>query len=178
MAVNFADLFLSFQGFGLFEFFLPFLLIFAVVFAILQKIKVLGGNKGVQAIVSIAIGLLAVQNSFVIYLINNFLSNIALVIVLIIIFLIIIGLLAGEEVGAKLNWLVIGVALVGIFWALFYDLFAGTWILPGFFLLTGATQGSLLAILIFIVVIFIIVGGGKGGGEESGPFFRISNKKP
>ena len=41
MAVNFTDLFLSFQGFGLFEFFLPFLLIFAVVFAILQKIRVL-----------------------------------------------------------------------------------------------------------------------------------------
>ena len=95
-------------------------------------------------------------------------------IVIIIIFLIIIGLLAGGEVGAKLNWLVVGVALLGIFWALFYDLFAGTWILPDFFLLTGASQGSLLAILIFIVVIFIIVGGGKEGKEESGPLFRIS----
>jgi len=176
MAVNFAELFLSLQGFGLFEFFLPFLLIFAIVFAILQKIKVLGDKKAIHAIVSIAIGLLAVQNSFIIYLINNFLSNIALVLVIIIIFLVIIGLLAGEEVGAKLNWFVIGVALIGIFWALFYDLFAKTWILPEIFLLTGATQGSLLAILVFIVVIFIIIGGGGGVGKgESGPLFRISS---
>lgn len=177
MAVDFTNVFLSFQGSGLFEFFLPFLLVFSIVFAVLQKIKVLGDNKGVHVIVSLAIGFLAVQNSFIVFLINNFLSNIALVLVLIIMFLVILGLLAGKEVSAKLNWVVVVIALVGIFWALFYDFFSGTWILPEIFLLTGATQGSLLTILIFIVVIFVIVGGFGEKGKSKGPLFELKGKE-
>jgi len=67
MSFHFSNPILALQGSGLYEFFLPFLLIFSVVFATLQKIKVLGDKKGVHVIVSLAIGLLAVQNSFIVF---------------------------------------------------------------------------------------------------------------
>ena len=50
---------------GVFSYMIPFLLIFAVVFAILSKTKVLDDNKAILAIISVAIGLLALQFDFV-----------------------------------------------------------------------------------------------------------------
>ena len=175
---DFSEFFFTLQSYGFYEFFLPFLLIFSIVFAILQKIRVLGDKKGVHIVVALAVGLLAIQNSFVVFLINNFLTNIALVIILIIMFLVILGLLAGDQVGAaKINWIIMVVALVGIFWALFYDFFAGTWVLPQLFTMNSSSQGSLLTILIFVVVIYMVVGG--FGGEKSkdaGPLFELKGR--
>ena len=54
---------------GVFSYVIPFLLIFAVVFAILDKTKMLSGkeneNRGIIAIISVAIGLLSLQFDFV-----------------------------------------------------------------------------------------------------------------
>ena len=50
---------------GVFSYVIPFLLIFAVVFAILDKTKMLGENKAIVSIISVAIGLLALQFDFV-----------------------------------------------------------------------------------------------------------------
>ena len=55
---------------GVFAYLLPFLFIFAVVFGILSKTKVLGDNKGVQATIALAIGLLSLQFDYV----SNFFS--------------------------------------------------------------------------------------------------------
>lgn len=50
---------------GVFSYVLPFLLVFAVVYGILSKTRILGGQKGVDAVVSIALGLLALQFDYV-----------------------------------------------------------------------------------------------------------------
>jgi len=54
---------------GVFSYVIPFLLIFAVVFAILDKTKMLSGkdneNRGIIAIIAVAIGLLSLQFDFV-----------------------------------------------------------------------------------------------------------------
>lgn len=53
------------QAQGVFAYALPFLLIFAMVFGILSKTKLLGENKGVQATIALAFGLLALQFDYV-----------------------------------------------------------------------------------------------------------------
>lgn len=50
---------------GVFDFLLPFLLIFAVVFGILTTTSILGKNKGVHIIIAFVIGLLALRLDFV-----------------------------------------------------------------------------------------------------------------
>jgi hypothetical protein len=54
---------------GVFSYVIPFLLIFAVVFAILDKTKMLSGkeseNRGIIAIIAVSIGLLSLQFDFV-----------------------------------------------------------------------------------------------------------------
>ena len=51
-------------SFGVFSVLIPFLLVFAVVFAILQKSRVLGGQRGRDVIIGVAIGLLSLQWDF------------------------------------------------------------------------------------------------------------------
>jgi len=50
---------------GVFSYVIPFLLIFAVIYAILDKTGMLGDNKPIEAIVAVSIGLLALQFDFV-----------------------------------------------------------------------------------------------------------------
>ena len=51
--------------YGVFAYALPFLLIFAIVFGILSKTDILGKNKGVQATIALAVGLLSLQFDYV-----------------------------------------------------------------------------------------------------------------
>lgn len=51
--------------YGVFDYVLPFLLIFAIVYAILAKSKIFGENRAVHAIAALAIGLMALRAGFV-----------------------------------------------------------------------------------------------------------------
>lgn len=63
--VTIADMFNSWNEIGVFSYVIPFLLIFAVVFAILDKTKLLSKqgeeNKGITAIIAVSVALLALQ---------------------------------------------------------------------------------------------------------------------
>lgn len=49
---------------GLFSVFLPFLLIFAITYAVLNKSGILGRRAGIDVIVAVVVGLLALQQEF------------------------------------------------------------------------------------------------------------------
>lgn len=69
MVTTITDVLNIWNDIGVFSYVIPFLLIFAVVFAILQKTKILSSatdeNRGILAIISVAVGLLALQFDFV-----------------------------------------------------------------------------------------------------------------
>lgn len=56
----------SWEQAGLFSYILPFLVIFAVVFGLLERLKIFGeDSKGVNAVIATAVGLLSLQFGFV-----------------------------------------------------------------------------------------------------------------
>ena len=60
------DMFFQWEQAGFFAYILPFLLIFAVVFGVIDKIQVFGKDKrGVNAIIAVVVGLIAVNTEFV-----------------------------------------------------------------------------------------------------------------
>jgi hypothetical protein len=98
-AINF------FKDFGLFDVVLPFLLVFTIVYAILEKTRLLGvvkvkdqggvaevGNKNLNSMVAFVIGLLVVATANVVRAINESLPNIILLLVILVSFLILIGI--------------------------------------------------------------------------------------
>src|SRR3989344_6030575 len=96
--VDFYDLVLSWESIGFFNIVLPFLLIFAISFAILKKIKLFGEEgQGANFIISCVLGLLFLQNQELIIKLNNFLPAASLALVVIVIFLLMLGTFMGEN---------------------------------------------------------------------------------
>lgn len=77
---------------GWFDFVLPFLLIFAVVYGILTTTKVLGSNKGVHVVISVVLGLLALRLSFVPLFFSEIFPRLGVGLAVILVLLIMIGL--------------------------------------------------------------------------------------
>lgn len=61
----FGNLLLQWQQLGVFSYMLPFLLIFSLVYGILTQVNLFKGNRTVNAILALTIGLLSLQFDFV-----------------------------------------------------------------------------------------------------------------
>lgn len=97
------------KDFGLFDVILPFLFIFAIMFAILEKTMILGREdklpkKNLNSIVALVIALLFVSANKLVNTITNALPNIALMIVIFVSFLMMLGIFwKTEEFDFKTN---------------------------------------------------------------------------
>ena len=76
---------------GVFAYILPFLLIFALVFAILSRINMFQKKKGVTALISIVVGLLAIVYPDASYFFNIVFSRLGIGLAIILVALILIG---------------------------------------------------------------------------------------
>src|SRR3989338_4674088 len=152
---------------------LPFILIFTVVFAILQKSAILGKDKKqIDALVGIVFGLITITFARAVGMINQLLPFLAVSVVLILVFLILVAVFHKEDKEFKLDdtfkkiimWLsFIAVVIAGLF-------FTGAW---GYLAdkFTGADNSSLVTNVVFILIIvggFLIVwfGGDKEKPKE------------
>ena len=160
------DLFYQLQGSGIYEYVLPFLLIFAVTFAILEKVKILGNNKkSINAIVAIIIGLIFVTQFSLVYTLNTFLPKISLFIIIAVMVLILFGIL-GAPVHDGLGHLgmIIGaiVALFAVYWALSPSLGFEMpyWVQYNF--------DMIIAVVIIIIIIALVIGGSQGRSQSRG----------
>lgn len=90
---------------GLFSVFLPFLLIFAITFAVLSKSKILGGRSGIDIIVALCVGLLALQQEFLRRFFSELFPRLGMGIGVLITLLILVGLFITEE--GKGTWMII-----------------------------------------------------------------------
>src|SRR3989338_10198213 len=98
------------ESWGLTDVLLPFMIFFVIIFAVLQKTRVLGDDKRrFNAIISFAIAMLVVvphvlgkypPGADVIDIMNEAIPNVSIIVIAIIMLLIIVGVLGGER-----NWL-------------------------------------------------------------------------
>jgi uncharacterized membrane protein len=95
---------------GVFAYVLPFLMIFAVVFGILNKTKLLGENKGVQAIIALTMGLLSLQFDYVANFFAVIFPYTGIGIAVLLIGLILMGL-SFDQPMAKWVWFYIGLII-------------------------------------------------------------------
>ncbi len=106
MANEFVDFFRTLESYGLTDALLPFLLIFTILFSMLQKTNILGrGKRNFNVAVSAIMALLVViphitgtypPGADVVEILNTALPNVSIVVVAILMALMIIGLLGGE----------------------------------------------------------------------------------
>jgi hypothetical protein len=156
---------------GVFYYLLPFLLVFVMVFAILEKTKLFGtdteGNTktSVNAIIGLILGLLVASQWEILDKMRLFLPKMSLVIVIFVMMLILIGIMGVPvQNGAKgIFALVLGIgSLVGLYWSLGpdFDLRVPYWVVDN--------QGTIMLVTIVMIIIYVIVMSGKSKAAHAG----------
>lgn len=147
------------EAYGVFDYVLPFLLIFAIVYGILTTTKSFGENKGVHLIIAIIVGLLALRLDFVQSFFTEVFPRLGVALAVILVFVIMAAVFIPEE--HKLGWSIGfyslgGVAALLVVFNSFNALnfFGSNWWYDWGSLMVGA-------LLIIGVIIAISVGGEK-----------------
>jgi hypothetical protein len=108
------DLFAQWESAGIFQYALPFLLIFAVVFGLLTKINLFGTkagpNKGVNAIISLAVAFMALQFNIVSVFFSEIFPRFGIAISVILVILILGGLFMPTN--KESNWFMVALAII------------------------------------------------------------------
>lgn len=173
MASPFRQVIEFFDTMGLFDVVLPFLLIFTIVFAILEKTRVLGmeeidgkkyTKKNLNAIASFVMAFLVIASSQLVGIITEVSANAVVVLFLSVLFLLLVGSFhkEGEPMYLEGNWkivfmIIMFVSIIGIFLNAIKDSDGRTW-LQRVLDFTGSggdeLAGSIL--LLGIMVLFIV----------------------
>lgn len=180
MAYDLFSVIASWQEIGVFGVLLPFVLVFALSFAVLQKTKILGDHKNLNVIVSLVLGLLFLQNVYLVEKIQLFLPNVSFAVLVLLALLLLVGVFAGDKLSEwtkEWKWFAIIAAIIAIVWALTSDYlgeysdFFG-WLSA--FSETSIFQYVLLGVLVALVIFFVKGkdepgGGGGGHGAPRNP---------
>jgi hypothetical protein len=105
-----------FQSEILRRFILPFLLVFFIIFAILEKTKLFGeGKKQLNALIAVVISLIFAGVAYVTNVVNNLVLFLAVAIVVIFVIMLIWGFIFGDsKEGFKPErWMKLGLAILG-----------------------------------------------------------------
>lgn len=150
---------------------LPFLLIFTIVFAVLQKSKIFGdGTKQINAIVALVFGLLAIAFAQATGIIIQLVPFLAVSLVIILVFMILVGSFgkSGDSMFSdKWKTWMTGVILLAVAIAVIY--ITGVWqTIYDWFLVGDANIIiNIIFVIIIIVAIAIVVrGSGSGSGDK------------
>ncbi len=123
--MDFYELLSTFDQVGGFDVVLPFILVFTLVFAVLQKIHLFGeGKKNINAIVALVISIFFLNNTYLIVVLQRFLPNVSIFLVIFLMFLLLLGIFTG---GRGFSNIAMGVAVIvsilAVLFALFSDIF-------------------------------------------------------
>lgn len=159
----FQDTFYYLQQWGVLDVLVPFVLIFTIIFAVLQKIKLFGeGGKRFNAIIAVAITLTAIvphvlgtypPGMDVIAIMNAALPETVLLIVAVVLLMVMLGLMWGEwpeySAVSGIAAIIGGLILVGIFVSNIVDIPILSWISP--------EVQTLVIVLVVFGLIFLYV---------------------
>ncbi|RLE42757.1 hypothetical protein DRJ48_02825 [Candidatus Woesearchaeota archaeon] len=172
---NFTDLFAWFDRLGVTDSLLPFLLVFAIVFAVLQQIELFGTDKkNIHFVLALVMGLLFViphvTNTYPsgadpVEIINRAIPQVGIVVIAVIMVLLIVGVF-GAKLDVKESPLAMVVVLLAFGLVIYIFGWAANWwggaSFPRWlgFLGNPETRAMLIILAVFLLIVFFIIGGG------------------
>jgi len=175
------------KDFGFFEVILPFLLVFTLVFAILEKTKLFGEEnikgekyprKNVDAMIAFVIAFFVIAASNVVSIIKEAMPKISLVLVILISFMLLAGSFMGDkqfnfEENKIFKWFLILVIFIGILLIFLSSIRSEgsneSWLdLFWNFVTSGFESGPIIGTIILIIFLVLIIGYVVGFKSEGG----------
>jgi len=172
MVFTIGDLLLQWQQFQVFDYLLPFLLVFAVVFGILSATNILGSNKGIHTIIAVVVGLLSLQFRLVPQFFAQIFGRLALAVAVILVVMILVGLFIPNEHRMYWYWGLGSIGAIAAIVVVSESFNATGWYPTGYYsdYVGWIVAGVLIVGLIIAVASSGSSGGGGGGGTaEFGP---------
>lgn len=108
----FGEMLNEWEQMGIFSYALPFLLIFALVFGILEKVKIFKDNKAINGVIALVIGLLALQYDFVPMFFSQLFPRLGVGLSIILVILILTGLFINPKNKGLMNGLFFGSLII------------------------------------------------------------------
>ncbi len=185
--MNFVEVISRLEGFGLTDALLPFLLIFTLMFAVLQKVKIFGKDKkNINVIISVIMGLLVIiphimgtypAGKDVVEIINSAIPSVSLIVVAILMVLILLGVF-GSEIDIAGTSLAGWIALLSFGVVTFIFGRAAGWFtyMPNWlsWLDDPDTQAMVIILLVFGMLIWFVTKEPKT--DKEGSLSRIGNE--
>ena len=180
----FQDTFYYLQQWGVLDVLVPFVLIFTIIFAVLQKIQVFGeGGKRFNAIIAVAITLTAIVPHIlgtyppgmdIIVIMNTSLPETVLLIVAVVLLMVMMGLLYGEWPGetplAGVAAIIAAIILVGIFVSNIIEVSILSYLSP-------EVQTLLIVLIVFGLIFLYVTYDSKGTPKTAGEHITSLFKK-
>jgi len=162
------SIFYTLEANGVYQYLLPFLLIFVIIFAILEKTQIFGTNgsgpkTNINTVVAMIIALLLIVQTDLVLFMQEYLSRMALFMVIGIMFMLVVAMFMGGSgndafQGFGMTAGVI-IAVVALLWSLSSGMYGSAF--PYWFYLSESVISTLLLIGAVVLVIGIVVMGGK-----------------
>ena len=160
------------QDIGIYDLVLPFLLVFTLVFAVLQKIHLFGKEaKKMNVVIAFVLALLFLQNPYLLFLTQRFLPNISFFLIIFLMFLLLIGIFFGgayKGLSGSATALAFLVSIVAVLIALSTDFLGGYGFLDWWYSIDPGTRSLAWFGLIILLVIFFVTQDSKKPGIWKG----------
>lgn len=158
---------------GVFDYLLPFLLVFAVVFGILETTQVLGKHKGIHAIVSLVIGMFTMRYFQVGEFIGVIFANFGIALSIILVLIILTGLFVSPN--NRMHWIktTSGVSLVAVVIVVIASINEFSWF-GSYWWQNNWVTLLWIAIIVLVISFFFGSGGDKTSQNKSwGPLISL-----
>jgi len=156
MIFDFRSIAMQWSSIGIFDILLPMLLIFTVVYAVLQRTKILTGKREIDAIVALVIGFFVMGNPEVSQFFLPLFSNAALGIVILVVFLLLVGLVMPKAEEGQWNTITLVGGIAIFLWVMSRaaDYFGGNMIFSSFW--WADNSGWVIPLILVIIVLAIV----------------------
>ena len=160
---------------GIFTYALPFLLIFAVVYSLLSFIKVFQGNRAVNAVISLAVALMALQFQIVSIFFSEIFPRLGIALSVLLVIVILGALLLNKDGENDQKWIkwvmgiVTAIIIVVVLGSSFGSLGFGGWFGGGRFLYGVNWAGILIGAAIIGLIIWVVASSNKPQNNTTPP---------
>lgn len=144
---------------GFYEVALPFILIFTIIFAVLEKIHLFGEDtKNFNVIVALVIALFTIRVKGVVMMMNSFLPKVSMLVLVILMVLLIWGIFGAKGETMTGGWFFVAMILSvgGLIWAVVSSLPAVAIKAPAWLRLDATDKGLLALIAIFALFVWLV----------------------
>ncbi|MFH1636924.1 MAG: hypothetical protein ABIB71_00700 [Candidatus Woesearchaeota archaeon] len=168
----------SLEDFGFYEVALPFLLIFTLIFAVLEKISLFGQNsKNINVIVSLAIAFFTIRVTAVVAMMNAFLPKVSALVLVILMVLLVWGIFGakGEKMTGGWFFMAMVLSIGGLIWAVVSSLPSLSLSVPRWLRVESGDVWILALLAAIAIGVGYVLGGGKDKNNKTNVFEKLGN---